>query len=178
MRQGEVLGLAWEDVNLDQRTARVRQALQYRPGEGLLLVPPKTARSRRTVPLSDQLVQALKLRREAQDLDRAAAGEFWEEWGLVFTTSLGTPVGPRNDYRDFRRLLVQAGLRQVRLHDLRHTAASLMLAAGVNPRVVMEVLGHSQIGVTMNLYSHVAPNVSRAAVEGVAGLLGDQDGEA
>jgi integrase len=97
---------------------------------------------------------------------------------LVLTTGLGTPVAPRNDYRDFRRLVVTAGLRPARLHDLQHTAASLMLSAGVNPRVVMEVLGHSQISVTMNSYSHVAGNVSRAAVEGVSSLLKEGGGRA
>ena len=112
----------------------VRQTLQYRPGEGFHLVPPKTARSRRIVPLPDAVVDALKLRREQQETDRLAAGvEFWEDWGLVFTTRFGTPLSPRNDYRDFQRLVGAAGLRHVRLHDLRHTAASLMLAQGVSP---------------------------------------------
>jgi integrase len=178
LRQGEVLGLAWRDVDLDQRVLTVRQALQYRPGDGFHLVPPKTARSRRTVPLPDAVVDALKLRREQQEADRQAAGvEFWEDWGLVFTTRLGTPLSPRNDYREFRRLVDAAGLRPVRLHDLRHTAASLMLAQGVNPRVVMELLGHSQISVTMNTYSHVAPASSREAVARVEGLLFDGHSE-
>jgi integrase len=178
MRQGEVLGLSWEDVNVDQGTVQVRQSLQYRPRAGLVLSPPKTARARRTLPLSDELVGALRMRRERQASDRAAAGEFWEEWGLVFTTGVGTPVAPRNDYRDFRRLLEQAGLRRVRLHDLRHTAASLMLGGGVNPLVVMEVLGHSQISVTMNTYSHVSADVSRAAIEGVSSVLNESAGRA
>ena len=90
---------------------------------------------------SGRLIDALKLRHEQQETDRLAAGiEFWEDWGLVFTTRFGTPLSPRNDYRDFRRLVGAAGLRRVRLHDLRHTAASLMLAQGVSPRVVMEIL--------------------------------------
>jgi integrase len=134
LRQGEVLGLPWRDVDLDQRVLAVRQTLQYRPGEGFHLVPPKTARSRRIVPLPDAVVDALKLRHEQQETDRLAAGvEFWEDWGLVFTTGFGTPLSPRNDYRDFQRLVGAAGLRRVRLHDLRHTAASLMLAQGVSP---------------------------------------------
>ena len=172
LRQGEVLGLAWRDVDLDQHVLAVRQTLQYRPGEGFHLVPPKTARSRRIVPLPDAVVDALKLRREQQETDRLAAGvEFWEDWLLVFTTRFGTPLSPRNNYRDFRRLVGAAGLRRVRLHDLRHTAASLMLAQGVSPRVVMEILGHSQISVTMNTYSHVTPASSREAVARVEGLL-------
>lgn len=171
LRQGESLGLGWSDVDLDQGLLSVRQALQYRPGEGLHLVRLKTARSRRIIPLPESIVAALKMRREQQDLDRAAAGELWEEWGLVFTTHVGTPLSPRNDYREFRRILDRASLRRARLHDLRHTAASLMLARGVNPRVVMEILGHSQISVTMNTYSHVSSATSREAVEQVDGLL-------
>ena len=165
LRQGEVLGLTWRDVDHDQRVLAVRQTLQYHPGEGFHLVPPKTARSRRIVPLPNAVIDALKVRHEQQETDRLAAGvKFWEDWGLVFTTGFGTPLSPRNDYREFRRLVAAAGLRRVRLHDLRHTAASLMLAQGVNPRVVMEILGHSQIGVTMNTYSHVTPASSREAV--------------
>jgi integrase len=90
-------------------------------------------------------------------------------WSLRPGSARSCP--PRNDYRDFRRLVAAAGLRRVRLHDLRHTAASLMLAQGVNPRVVMEILGHSQISVTMNTYSHVTPASSRDAVARVEGLL-------
>jgi integrase len=166
------LGLAWRNVDLDQRVLAVRQTLQYRPGEGFHVVPPKTAKSRRIVPLPDAVVDALTLRREQQEADRLAAGvEFWEDWVLVFTTRFGTPLSPRNDYRDFQRLVAAAGLRHVRLRDLRHTAASRMLAQGVSPRVVMEILGHSQISVTMNTYSHVTPASSREAVARVEGLL-------
>jgi integrase len=113
----------------------------------------------------------LKARRTAEDAERVRAGEFWEESDLLFATSVGTPISPRNDYREFRRLLDAANIRRVRLHDLRHTAASLMVPQAVNPRVVMEVLGHSQISITMNTYSHVAPAVSRAAVRDIAALL-------
>lgn len=175
MRQGEVLGLSWSDVDLDQGTARVRQALQYRSGEGLQLVAPKTAKSKRTVPLAQSIVSALKLRREEQDADRVAAGEFWEEWGLVFTTTVGTPFSPRNDYRTFITILGAAGLRRVRLHDLRHTAASLMLEQGVPARVIMQTLGHSQISITLNTYSHVSPELSRDAADRMETLMGGSD---
>jgi len=179
LRQGEALGsLTWRDVDLDQHVLAVRQTLQYRPGEGFHLVPPKTARSRRIVPLPDAVVDALKVRHEQQETDQLAAGaELWEDWGPVFTTRFGTPLSPRNDYRDFQRLVGAAGLRRVRLHDLRHTAASLMWAQGVNPRVVMEILGHSQISVTMNTYSHVAPASSREALARVEGLLSEGQSE-
>lgn len=171
LRQGEALGLSWQDVDLDLGTARMRHALQYQPGTGLVLVPPKTARSRRAVPLPAAVVHALRRHHERYVAARDKAGEFWEEWGLVFTTEVGTPIHPRNDYRDFRVLLEKAGLRRVRLHDLRHTAASLMLSQGVAARVVMEVLGHSQISITLNTYTHVAPDLSRDAADRMQLLL-------
>ena len=172
MRQGEVLGLSWQDVDLVEGTARVRQALQYQPGNGLQLVPPKTARSRRTVPLPQVTVDALRLLQERHAESRVKAGEFWEDWGLVFSTEVGTPIHPRNDYRDFQLIVERAGLRRVRLHDLRHTAASLMLAQGVPARVVMEVLGHSQISITLNTYTHVSAGLSREAADRMQLLLG------
>jgi integrase len=98
---------------------------------------------------------------------------------VVATTPVGTPVDPRNDYRQFQKLLARAGLPSVRLHDLRHTAASLLLAQNVPARVVMEILGHSQIALTMNTYSHVAPEVSREAADRIAQMLrqiADEDG--
>ena len=115
------------------------------------------------------------LRREQQDADREAAGEFWEEWGLVFTTKLGTPFSPRNDYRNFQLILERADLPRIRLHDLRHTAASLMLAEGVQARVIMQTLGHSQISITLNTYGHVSQDLSRDAADRMESLMGRAD---
>ena len=121
-----MLGLAWRDVDLDQRVLAVRETLQYRPADGFHLVPQKTARSRRIVPFPTTVVEALKLRREQQETDRLAAGvELWGDWGLVLTTRFGTPLSPRNDYREFQRVVAAAGLRRVRLHDLRHVRGSV-----------------------------------------------------
>jgi len=92
----------------------------------------------------------------------------------VFTTQLGTPIHPRNDYRAFQRLIQKAGLRRVRLHDLRHTSASLLLAQGVAARVVMEILGHSQISVTLDTYTHVDPELNREATDRLEDLLWPQ----
>jgi len=100
-----------------------------------------------------------------QGAARAAAGDRWTDQGFVFTTCTGGPIHPRNDYRSLQLLLTKAGLRRVRLHDLRHTAASLLLEQDVHPRVVMEILGHSQISLTMNTYSHVVPDNVRAATD-------------
>ncbi|HEY5353383.1 MAG TPA: site-specific integrase [Streptosporangiaceae bacterium] len=171
LRQDEALGLRWDDIDLAARVLRVRRALQRQRGGGLVFMLPKTARSKRTVPLPAQLVRALEEHKEQQEKERIAAGSLWRGSPCVFTTPIGTPVDPRNDYREFKKLLGKAGLPPVRLHDLRHTAASLLIAQGVPARVVMEILGHSQIALTMNTCSHVAPEVSREAADRMAQVL-------
>lgn len=163
LRQGEALGLRWSDVDLDEGVLHVRRALQRQPDGALKLAEPKTARSRRAVPLPPSAVDALRDRRLLQEEEEERTGGLWaNRLGLVFTTSVGTPIHPRNDLRSFRAITERGGLRRVRLHDLRHTTATLLLAQGVPARVVMEILGHSQISVTLNTYSHVAPELARA----------------
>lgn len=171
LRQGEALGLWWEDVDLTTAVLRVRRALQRQRGGGIVFTSPKTLRSRRTIPLPPPLVIALKRHKARQEAERVEAANLWRGSRCVFTTPIGTPIDPRNDYREFKKLLAKAELPSVRLHDLRHTAASLLLAQNVPARVVMEILGHSQISLTMNTYSHVAPEVSREAAERMAQAL-------
>lgn len=175
LRQGEALGLRWDDIDFVRSQIQVRRALQRRSDGALELVAPKTVRSRRTVPLPARTVRTLAEHRRRQDETRRTAGDHWQEYGLVFTTRTGGPISPRNDYRAFQRLLTRAGLRRVRLHDLRHTAASLLLQQGVHPRVVMEILGHSQISLTMNTYSHVVPESVRQATDTVEAALWNTD---
>ncbi len=170
LRRGEALGLRWQDVDLEAGLLRVEQTLQRVDGR-LRFAAPKTARSRRVVPLPPICVVALSEHRERQDQDRAALGRAWYESGLVFTTSIGTPLEPRNVNRSFETLCERAGVRRIRLHDLRHTCASLLLAQGVAPRVVMETLGHSQIAVTLNIYTHVMPTVLRDAADRMQAAL-------
>jgi integrase len=170
LRQGELLGLKWEDVNLDGAELRVNHALQ-RFGGALHLVPPKTVRSRRSVPIPALAVKALRTHRARQRDARLLAGARWHETGLVFTTKWGTPIEPTNATRSFKRLLARAGIRQIRFHDLRHSCATLLLVQGVSPRVVMEILGHSQISLTMNTYSHVIPALQREAAARLDALL-------
>jgi integrase len=170
LRRGEVLGIAWEDVDLENGTVRVRQQLQRIAGE-LQLTDVKTRRSGRMVPLPDLCIRALRKRKAEQAADRLAAGERWRETGLVFTTRHGTPVEPRNLARIFDLQCEHSGVRRIRLHDTRHTCASLLAAAGTHPRTIMAILGHSQIGVTMNVYTHVATEDQRAAVGLLGGLL-------
>ena len=177
LRQGEALGLWWEDIDLDTGLLRVRRALQRQRGGGLVFTDPKTQRSKRTLPLPAPLLTALRDHRQQQAKEQITAGSLWQGSLCVFTTPVGTPIDPRNDYREFKKLLARAELPSVRLHDLRHTAASLLLAQGVPARVVMEILGHSAIALTMNTYSHVAPEVSREAADRMAQMLWQNDDE-
>ena len=171
LRQGEALGLWWEDIDLNAGLLRVRRALQRQRGGGLVFTDPKTQRSKRTLPLPAPLLTALRDHQQEQAKEQITAGSLWRGSPCVFTTPVGTPIDPRNDYREFKKLLARAELPSVRLHDLRHTAASLLLAQGFPARVVMEILGHSAIALTMNTYSHIAPEVSREAAERMARML-------
>jgi integrase len=171
LRQGEVLGLGWQHVDTERRLLTVDRALQKQPDGALALIPTKTQRSNRRLPMTTSVAAALERRRELQLVEQQTAGPMWHNTDLVFTTAIGTPIHPRNDYRAFRHLITKAGLRHVRLHDLRHTAASLLLAEGVAARVVMEILGHSQISITLNTYTHVDPELNRDAAERLERLL-------
>lgn len=172
LRKGELLALRWQDVDLDVGVLRVRATVQrLGKGVGLVTGSPKTARSRRTLPLPRVLVDALREHRRAQELEREEASS-WHDSGLVFTTSKGTMIEPRNLNRFLDEAIARAGLRRIRFHDLRHTCASLLLAQGVSPRVVMEVLGHSQMSMTTDLYGHVMPSSLRSAADALDGVFG------
>ncbi|QBF44964.1 tyrosine-type recombinase/integrase [Janibacter limosus] len=172
LRKGELLALRWQDVDLDVGALRVRATVQrLGKGVGLVTGSPKTARSRRTLPLPQVLVDALREHRTAQALEREEATS-WHDAGLVFTTSKGTMIEPRNLNRFLDEAIARAGLRRIRFHDLRHTCASLLLAQGVSPRVVMEVLGHSQMSMTTDLYGHVMPSSLRSAADALDGVFG------
>ncbi|MFF4869389.1 tyrosine-type recombinase/integrase [Streptomyces sp. NPDC000961] len=169
-RRGEVVGLRWENVDLDKREIRVRTQRQRVAGE-VYEDDPKGRRRKQTLPLPAICVAPLRWQRLKQAAAREHAGEKWTETGYVFTTRTGQPIEPRNLYRSFTRVAKNAGLRVVRLHDARHGTATLLTAAGVPPRVVMEILGHSQIAVTMNVYTHVVQDTQREAVSHVDRLL-------
>jgi integrase len=170
LRQGEALGLRWEDIDFATRTLRVRHALQRVDGQ-LTLVETKTAQSRRTLIMPQSVGNALLRHRERQGEERCVAGSRWVETGFVFTTTKGTPLDARNVVRWFKALLRASGLPDMRWHDLRHSCASLLLAQNVPVRVVMEVLGHSQISLTMR-YSHVIPQLRTEAADSMDRLLG------
>lgn len=174
LRMGEALGLRWQDIDLDRRTLTVNRILE-RIGRGngsaLQLVEPKTPRSRRTVNLPDAAARALKAHKVRQLGERLAAGARWHDQGLVFPSTIGTPLEPHRLHVDFKRVLGKAGLPDIRFHDLRHSAASLMLAQGIPLRSIQDILGHSSIGLTANLYAHVGEQLRREAAEAMDAIF-------
>jgi integrase len=170
LREGEALGARWSDVDLEAGTLYIQRSL-HRIGHEWQFLEPKTKRSRRTISLPAPVAQALREHRMRQVAERLLLGPGWEgeRWGgLIFTNEVGGPLNRSTVLRHFHRLLARAGLPKMRVHDLRHGAASLMAALGVSARVAMEVLGHSQISTTMNRYTHVAPEWQREAAGMVA----------
>ena len=136
------------------------------------MVEPKTGSSVRTVVLPKLAVRYLREHKKRQNGERLALGDAWREHGLVFASSVGTPIEPRNVNRRWDELRAKAGLDWLRLHDLRHGCASFLLAQGVPARAIMEVLGHSEIGVTMNTYAHVLPELRQEAADAIDDLFG------
>ena len=172
LRLGEIIGLRWQDVDLNAGTLTVNQTIYRVRGKGVIAAAPKTERSRRTLHLPESVVSALRSHRARQLQERLAAGRDWKDTGLVFTSRIGTPVDQRNLFRAFKALLAKAGLPDVRFHDLRHSAASLLLAQGVPMRAVMELLGHSSISTTADIYSHVMPAMMREVADKMDAILG------
>lgn len=165
LRQGEALGLRWSDLDLDAGTLTVRRALQRQRGKGLVFVEPKSRAGRRTIVLPRPLREALRAQRAAQAEERLAAGSVWHDHDLLFAQVNGKPVEPRRDWQNWKELLSRAGVRDARLHDARHTAATLLMQQGVPARVAMQILGHSQISLTLGTYSHVVPELAEDAAE-------------
>ncbi len=168
MRRGEALGLRWRDLDLDGAELHIVQtmaAINYQP----VVTTPKTKRSRRLVYLDGGTVGVLRAHRTLQREDRLAAGPAWDaQHDLVFCNQLGGPLSPDWVSRDFRIKVRGTLLRDIRLHDLRHTYATLALKAGVHPKVVSERLGHATVAITLDLYSHVTPAIGRDAADVVA----------
>lgn len=173
LRQGEALGLRWQDIDFTAGTLRVAVALQKINGQPPRLVEPKTKKSRRVLPVPAPLLAQLKAHRKRQHMERLVAGERWvgEQWGLVFCNTYGGPLDASHVVAAFKKHLVRAGLPSIRFHDLRHSCASLLVAQGTHPREVMEILGHSTITLTMNTYAHVMPQAQRNALTALSGTL-------
>jgi len=175
LRQGELLGLRWSDIDLEAGKLAVRRALMagsVGSRGGAVFDAPKNNKSR-TVKLTSSAVEALKRHKVAQNAERLKLGSLWEDHGLVFPNRVGKPMDHNNLYkRDFKKMLKRAGLPLTfRFHDLRHTCATLLLSRNVHMKVVQEMLGHATISQTMDTYSHVLPTMQNAATEAMESAL-------
>ena len=155
LRQGELLGIHREDVDLEKGVVHVRHQISAIRGQGLTITEPKTDMARRPVTIPESAIKVLR-----SHLENIEDGP-----GLIFTTSTGKPNSPRNLLRHFKAVIEKTGLPEIRFHDLRHTHATLLLVAGVHPKVVQERLGHSQISLTLDTYSHVIPSMQTEAAD-------------
>ena len=170
LRQAEILGLSWKDIDFDKSQCIVRKTLQRIDGE-FRFVEPKTTRSRRTLALPDIVITSLKEHKGRQVGEMLVAGDNWEKSDLVFTDLSGKPLADSVVRRRFYRILEGAGLRRQRFHDLRHACASLMISQGVPSREVMETLGHSTIAMTLNRYAHIFQEAQKETADKMGKLL-------
>lgn len=166
LRRGELLGLMWQDVNFEHAYITIQRAL-VPTREGLRLQELKTASSRRLVALPEVTVRVLQKHWHNQMQERKLFAEMYEDHGLVFCTEQGKPIHPRNFKRTFDGLIAKAGVPRIRIHDLRHTHATLLLAAGIHPKVVAERLGHAEVTTTLKVYSHVLPSLQYEAANAI-----------
>ena len=171
LRQGELLGLQWSDINWLKASLKIQRQLQRISGEGLVFNEPKSASGKREIVLGPSTISILQSHRIQQSVEMSFDGGQWKDMDLVFSTRIVTPIEPRNILRIFKKLLKNAELPNIRFHDLRHTAATLMLQEGIHPKVVQERLGHSQISLTLDTYSHVLPGMQKDAAIALDELL-------
>jgi integrase len=172
MRQGELLGLRWRDVDMDAGMLSVTSSLTWHRAEKVWVIKqPKTRRSRRRIALKAPIVETIRAHWRAQLAQRLALGAAWEDNDLVFCTGQGRPLAARNIERIFHTLLERAALPRIRFHDLRHTCATLALKAKVQPKIVSEMLGHASVAVTLDIYSHVLPDMQDDAAAAMAEML-------
>jgi integrase len=164
MRIGEILGLTWDEVHVEGATVSVRMTMQKHPNRDASREEVKTSHSARIIALPELVVDALQAHQRRQAAERVQLGPAWSDLRLVFPDAVGRPIDARY-LRTFwwYRLLKRAGLPRIRFHDLRHTAATLLLARGVPIKVVSEILGHSSVSITLNLYGHVLPHMQQQA---------------
>jgi integrase len=170
-RLGELLALRWQDVDFERGRVSIARTVRRYSDKGYVFSQPKTHRSRRPIALDADTKLVLLEHRRHQIEQRLLVGPPYNDQDLVFATATGTVLGDSRVRTTFGRILRAAGLKRIRLHDLRHTAATLMLKAGVNPKVVSDRLGHSTISITLDIYSHVLPDMQRDGAEALARMI-------
>ncbi len=175
MRRGELLALRWSEVDMENGSIWVQRTVDRLPGYGYHESEPKSDSSRRFILLPSRMVEVLKQHRAKQLEAQQQAGSKWQNLDLVFSGSGGGFIGLNRINQRFNAAVKAAGLPAMRFHDLRHSAATLLLTMGVHPKVVQELLGHSRISMTMDLYSHVLPSMQREAMDGMDDFLGGNE---
>ena len=173
LRHGELRALKWSDVDLDKGELHVQHTAGRVPGYGYIESEPKSKKSRRTVALHAFVIEILKSHRIAQLEQRLKVGGTWQDLNLVFPSKTGNYFHKGTLYRNFHKILAKAGLPLMRIHDLRHSAATILLAMGVNIKVVQEILGHSNISMTLGIYGHVLPGMQEEAMKKWGNILGE-----
>lgn len=180
MRQGELLGLKWSDIDWNSQSLMVQRQVQWvdhhddKEAPRFFFKTPKSRSGIRRVPVGQQAIERLKQQRNQVTLQKMINADKWVENDLIFPNLMGNPIDPNNLIKDFRKLLKQAQLPAIRFHDIRHTCATLMLLMNVHPKVVCERLGHSDIRITLQLYSHAIPSLQGEAAQMIEGLLGSE----
>lgn len=171
LRFGELLGLKWSDLDWNNRTLQIQRQVYFLPKKGNVFAELKTKASQRTIVLGKSTLELLKSHWKEQQIFKAESKGNWHDLDLVFPSQTGNPNDKGNLSRRFKKLLETAGLPSIRFHDLRHTAATLMLLQGINPKIVQERLGHSDISMTLNTYSHVLPSMQQDAADKIDELI-------
>jgi integrase len=172
MRPEEYLGLQWKDFDFTNKLVSVRRALVVKKGGGFIFTEPKTKKSRRSIPISDSLINVLKSHRRNQLEERMKLGVDYQNFDIVFASDIGTPLLHGNFLRrHFKPIRDKAKVSKIRLYDLRHTTATLLLSVGENPKVVSERLGHASVVLTLDTYSHVLPSMQKTATDKIEKLM-------
>ena len=171
MRQGELLGLMWSDLDWDKGVIHVQRQLQRIERKGLFLTRPKTRSGKRKIKIGPGLLEHLSRHRARQLQESLAAGDTWEEQDLMFPNSLGKPLEPRRIFKEFKELLKKAGLPDIRFHDMRHTAISLLIDMGIPINAIQERAGHSKASVTTDIYGHAMSRAQDMAAERIEDLV-------
>jgi len=172
LRRGELLGLRWDDLDLDRGVLRIDTTVQRVNGQLIIDEGAKSDESEEPVPIPEMTWVALLDHQQAQMKEREAAGQRWQDHGLVFPSAVGTPMEPRNLNRHFEGLRERAGLGKVRLHDLRHTMVTLLMDLGVPPHIVRAIARHSDVDLTMKIYSHANLDEMRKGLRRLDDYLG------
>lgn len=171
LRKGEILGLKWHDLDWNTGRIQIQRQVQRRKGEGLVFCEPKSASGRRVITLGQATLERLREHKKKQYQEKILTGEKWQDNDLIFPSPIGTPLDQSNVTKVYKECLSAADLPNIRFHDLRHTAATLMLQQGINPKIVQERLGHADISLTLNTYSHVLPSMQDEVAEKMDELL-------